>query len=274
MRGREGAALIRGAGGLVLTLLSVAACSLDTGEVVEPGPARGDAAELARSARSAWEEAPRSEAEVREAFERMMAAVRATSRRDSLRFERLDDATRYALWLARHLPEPEANAFADSTLVLSNTAVAADSGRVEGYYWRSIAAGLVARDDKLKGRSAMDRIREDARRAIEIDPTFQEGGPHRVLGGLYLRAPGPPAGVGSTARALRHLQRAYEIAPDHPGNVLYLAEAYLEDGRAEKARPLLERARSLLDEADEAEDSVDRREWLRELEARLDPGRE
>ena len=104
----------------------------------------------------------------------------------------------------------------------------------------------------------------------EIDASFEEAGPHRVLGGLYLEAPGPPSGVGSLRRAVRELETAVRLAPDHPDNALLLAKAYLEADRD------LDRARALLDGLPERierrSDASDRSLWqhqLRELRARL-----
>ncbi|MDP9348796.1 MAG: tetratricopeptide repeat protein, partial [Gemmatimonadota bacterium] len=182
---------------------------------------------------------------------------------------RLWAAARYAVWLAGR-PEAGGAAYADSALVLANTAVEADSARVEGYYYRALATGFVARANPLTGRSAMRRIREDASRALALDSAFDAGGPHRALGALYLRAPGPPVGVGSLNRAVQHLEAAHRIAPEHPDNLLFLAEAYLDAGRAEEARRLLDRAAAI--EAKDPGEEEWRRAWARELRDRLRSG--
>lgn len=238
--------------GVLLSLL--AACSINTEEVVEPAPVSGPAASgasgdgsagaTAEEARRVWRKEPLTADRALLAYSLAMTSVRATPEDDPARFDRLVDAARYAGWLAR--VDTLRGSFADSALVVANTLVAGDSTRVEGWYRRAIAAGLVGRDDRLRGRSAMARIRTDARRAIEIDPGHDGAGPHRVLGALYLRAPGPPTGVGSLRRALRHLERAVELAPDEAENLLFLAEAYLEDGRPDEAGALLDRAEPLL----------------------------
>lgn len=237
--GAGGRGALRGAA--TLALLLVVGCSVSTSRVIEPGERGGEAGPLARRAEEAFGERPRTVEAVLEAFRTMSAAARKVGAGDARRHQYSARAARFAVWLAEHVEdEDRSESFADTALVFANTAVRVDSSRVEGFYWRAIATGIVARHNRLTlGRSAMTRIQEDATEAVRIDPTFQHGGPHRVLGGLYLRAPGPPTGVGSLRRALHHLERARELAPDHPDNLLLLAEAYLEAGREEEAVRLL-----------------------------------
>lgn len=260
---------------LLLALLAFpAGCSANPGRVMEAGPVREDATETARRARELWEEweeAGGSSDQAVEAYRLMAAAVRGTPSGPA-RFERLVDATRYALEIGRG-EGSRGETFVDSALTAANTLVAEDSSRVEGWYHRAVALGLVAGEDRLKGRDAMTDIRRDAGRAVEIDSSYRQAGPHRVLGALYLRAPGPPAGVGSLRRALRHLEAAVEIAPDHPENLLLLAEAYLEDERSGAARELLDRAERLLDEAEAGEETRELRQRLAELRERAGEAR-
>ena len=181
----------------------------------------------------------------------MATAARVTREGDPGRYDRLWRAARYAVWLSTREPGV---AWPDSALLFTNTAVAADSTRVEGFYYRAIAAGRFAENHTLRGRAAMFRIRDDARRAIAIAPSFEGGGPHRVLGALYLRAPGPPAGVGSDRAAVRELDAALTFAPDHPDNLLYRAEAWLEMDDSKSAFELLDRVDELLERGGVPED--------------------
>lgn len=262
-RGPAGAAL------LVVALALLSGCGISTTRVLEgAAPGGADPGDLARRAEEAFAERPRAVASVRDAFQAMSGAVRATEASDSLRHRYASRAARFAVWLAGHTEGATSEAYADSAVILANTALRADSTRVEPYYWRAIASGLYARHNRLTaGRDAMTRIREDATTAIRIDPTFEHGGPHRVLGALYLRAPGPPTGVGSLRRALHHLEQAREIAPDHPENLLPLAEAYAEAERREDAEALLE---AVLGSEIPYGDAEEREEWRREARELLE----
>lgn len=243
-------------------------CGINTTRLAGTGPVSDDAAFEAEAARALFAQSSPTSARVLDAFHRMAAAARGTAEGDTARFGRLVDATLYAIWLARRLDDDDSRAFADSALVFANSTVDSDAGRVEGFFYRAISAGLIAGQDRFRGRSAMSRIQEDGRRAVELDPAFDAGGPHRVLGALYLRAPGPPMGVGSLRRAVNHLEVAVRLGPDRVDNLLYLAEAYIEDQLPEAADALLDRAEILYAGVTEQE-RPGTEAWISELRGRL-----
>lgn len=257
-------ACVRTAVGAVL----LSSCGINTSALAGTGPVRDDAALEAAAARALFAQPPLTNARVLDAFHRMAAAARGTSESDTLRIGRLVDTTLYAIWLARHLEGKESRAFADSALVFANSTVAADTSRVEGFFYRAIAAGLIAGQDRFRGRSAMSRIQADGRRAVELDAAFDAGGPHRVLGALYLRAPGPPMGVGSLRRAVDNLEQAVRLGPERVDNLLYLAEAYLEDRLPDRAAALVDRAEVLHHGATEPE-TPGTEAWIVQLRSRL-----
>ncbi len=159
------------------------------------------------------------------------------------RYARIKLAIRCALWLAYNsTTKNDKSGFANTAMQLAGKAIRMDDRRAEGYYYRAIAAGLLAQTNKLYGRQAMQRIRNDGVRAIELNEEYDHAGPHRLLGALYLRAPGPPAGLGSMRKAVTHLEKAHELAPGHPENLTFLAEAYLKLDKPAKARELVEQA--------------------------------
>ena len=87
-------------------------------------------------------------------------------------------------------------------------------------------------------------------RAVELDPGVDGGGPLRLLGALYLRAPPWPRGPGDGEKALELLEQAVEEYPEHPLNHLFYAEALLDD-----------------------EEPIDALEEIQEARARIDPAR-
>jgi tetratricopeptide (TPR) repeat protein len=106
-------------------------------------------------------------------------------------------------------------------------------------------------------------------RAAAIDPNFDHAGPHRLLGALYLRAPGPPAGIGSLRRAVEHLEKTAELAPDYPENLIFLAETYLKSRRCEEAGELILRAQKSLSATGNLMDQEKWQKQIDELQARL-----
>ncbi len=242
--------------GMALVLV-LGACTANPGRVLESKESDQSPQVLAARADSLFAVEPRTPSRARAASQVMREAARASDPEDPQRYRYLVDAAQYAVWTANHTGDGSLQSdLAEQAITLCNTAIQADSTRVEGYFYRAVATGLFIQENKLKGRSGMSDIRADARRAIELDPTFSHGGPYRVLGTLYLRAPGPPAGIGSVRRALRYLKQAYEVAPGHPANLLRLAEAHLEMETPEEAASLLDRFDEVLaayDGADLAE---------------------
>ena len=113
--------------------------------------------------------------------------------------------------------------------------------RVEGHYWYALAVGLLADADRSYGLKAVGEMESALRRAIELDERYDYGGPVRVLGILLLRTPAPPVSIGSSRKGLRWLQRAAELFPDYPENLLYLAEAFHNNARVGEARQLLQK---------------------------------
>ena len=235
-------------------VLVLGACTANPGRVLESAESDQPPRVLAARADSLFAVEPRTPSRAREAFQALREAAQASDPEHPDRYRYLVDAAQYAVWAANHTDDGDVQSdLAEQAITLSNTAIQADSNRVEGYFYRAVATGLFIQENKLKGRSGMSEIRADAQRAIDLDPTFSHGGPYRVLGTLYLRAPGPPTGIGSVRRALRYLTQAYEVAPKHPANLLRLAEAHLETGTPTKAADLLDQ----FDEALAAYDGAD-----------------
>lgn len=96
---------------------------------------------------------------------------------------------------------------------------------------------------KAAREGVADELRTLAGTALELDETYSEAGPHRFLGRLHSDAPKIPFFTGWVDRgeAVRHLERAVELAPEEPENLLFLAEALREHrpNRRDEARALL-----------------------------------
>lgn len=121
--------------------------------------------------------------------------------KDPRRYDASANAALYAIWLALHDKDrSDILKHASEAMSLSLKAISLDKDRVEGSYYRAIATGLFAEQNKAYGRQAMNEIRANGERAITLDPKFDHAGPHRLLGAIYLRAPGPPSGIGVCAR--------------------------------------------------------------------------
>jgi hypothetical protein len=131
--------------------------------------------------------------------------------RGNTRAERLADAR-----LGREMAEASLRRFPRSGLA---------------HYLASWLAGLEAENGSRRRAWRLVRVIEsEALLAAGLDPSVDHGGPDRILGELYLRAPGSPLGPGDQSKSIRHYRRAVAADPGYPGNRIGLAEALLAVG--------------------------------------------
>lgn len=102
--------------------------------------------------------------------------------------------------------------------------------RVEGHYYYAIHLGLRAMDATVGALTMVPKVEAAAKKAVEIDPSYDDAGPLRLLGMLYVKAPSWPASIGDIDEGLKLLERATQIS-SFPLNRLFLGEALIEAGR-------------------------------------------
>lgn len=127
---------------------------------------------------------------------------------------------------------------------LTEDLLVGDPGDGPTRYLKAILLGHLAGSSPLQALDLVPRIESEAREAARVTPGFDEGGPHRLLGELYRKAPEPPVSLGDPAQALEHYSRAVELSPENPENRLGLAETLMDDGRPEEACEQLRGTRS------------------------------
>ena len=114
------------------------------------------------------------------------------------------------------------------------------------HYLAAYLTGLEAERDPLRGLDFVPVIEREAKLAAELAPGVDHGGPDRMLGELYLRAPGFPMSVGDPDKALYHYRRSVDLAPGYLENRLGLAEALFRDEQNAKACDELTRVLSAM----------------------------
>jgi hypothetical protein len=90
-------------------------------------------------------------------------------------------------------------------------------------YWYATALGKWARASGfgvLVGQK--DNIKATMTRALELDPTFYHGGPHRYFGAFYAIAPAFAGGDPEQSKV--HYQKSLDIAPYFLGTKVLMAE--------------------------------------------------
>jgi tetratricopeptide (TPR) repeat protein len=112
---------------------------------------------------------------------------------------------------------------------------------LESNFWLAVNYGSFGQEKGImKSLSLITPIKIAAERVIEIDESYFYGGPWRVLGRLYNKAPGFPFSIGDNKKAKECLEKAVELGPNFYLNHLFLAELYLSESHASKAREHLE----------------------------------
>lgn len=130
-------------------------------------------------------------------------------------------------------------------------------------YYLAVHLGLILRHQGIKAIVRLPELEQVLKTAC-LKPETDQGGPLRVLGMLYLKAPAWPNGIGDLDQALEYLERAAKEYPLHPANHIFFAEALKEDGRDSNAKEALLRSTALLDSKDWGDFEPF---WRRDIEA-------
>lgn len=124
-------------------------------------------------------------------------------------------------------------------------ASAEQDGKV--HYYLAVNLGLAIRDHITLAYKQIDRLERELKRALELAPDEDQGGPARVLGMLYLKAPPWPRSIGDSDKALELLADIVTKHPAHPLNHLFYAQALWEvETDVNKARSQLAEGKTLL----------------------------
>jgi hypothetical protein len=114
-------------------------------------------------------------------------------------------------------------------MALAKSRLSGNPDDAEGLYWLAVNMGAEALErGKMAALPVVPR------------PRYEDAGAARVLGRLYQEAPAVIS-VGSTKLARRFLDRALQLAPNHPGNLAFAADFQLDHGDRALARTYAER---------------------------------
>jgi len=135
------------------------------------------------------------------------------------------------------------------------------------HYYLATNLGLMVREHVALAMDNLERLERELKRAVALNPGLDDGGPLRVLGALYLKAPAWPSGIGDIDKALELLRQAVNEYPDHPLNHLFYAQALWEDDNdayAAQIKTELALGLKLLEEGDWGYRKIP---WQKEFEA-------
>jgi hypothetical protein len=116
-----------------------------------------------------------------------------------------------------------------------------NSSRVEGYYFTSLNVGIYANAVGIVNavsQGLADEVESNAQKAVQLDGSYDGGGPHRVLGRYYQKLPWP---LNDAEKAEYHFKTACSVDSGKALNYVYLAEFYIENEQPQKAKESLEK---------------------------------
>lgn len=111
-------------------------------------------------------------------------------------------------------------------------AIRLDPRRVEGHYYLALNAARMT--EVLARLKYLKYFLAKAELAARLNERFDDAGPLRFLGKIYITAPAWPVSVGAPERGVEVLERAVDLCPT-PLNRLFLGEAYFHDEEYEDA---------------------------------------
>jgi tetratricopeptide (TPR) repeat protein len=118
-------------------------------------------------------------------------------------------------------------------------AIELEPEKPDGHYWHGVNNGKYGETrGVLKSLFLVKHIKKAMNKVIEIDRSYEEGGPDRVLGRVYFKLPGFAGG--NKEKSLEHLLKSKEYGPDDAVTRLYLAETYLKLDEVDKAKEELD----------------------------------
>lgn len=119
--------------------------------------------------------------------------------------------------------------------------LAVDDNCLEANFWLAVNYGLYGQEKGImQSLSLINPIKELGEKCVKLDEGYFYGGPWRILGRLYDKAPGFPFSVGNSEKAVECLEKAVRLGPKFYLNHLFLADAYVSNRNKAKAKEHLE----------------------------------
>lgn len=122
-------------------------------------------------------------------------------------------------------PQKYSEAYFRKGKIYAQILIHEDPNHVAGHYWLALnLCGLADAGGYMLGRRLLPQIVEQLKQAVALNQSYDQAGPHRILGRIYFQAPGWPMSVGDIRKSLEHLQAAVRLAPNNSTNHLFLAQ--------------------------------------------------
>ncbi|MEZ5345566.1 MAG: TRAP transporter TatT component family protein [Pyrinomonadaceae bacterium] len=144
-------------------------------------------------------------------------------------------------WSGEYADSEDKLFYFDKGVEYGEQGVEINDNSLEANFWLAVNWGSYGNAKGImKSLSLITPIKEKAEFVIELDESYFYGGPWRILGRLYNKAPGFPISIGNNKKSLECFEKALELGPKFYLNHLFIAELYISDRKYDKAREHLE----------------------------------
>lgn len=124
-------------------------------------------------------------------------------------------------------------------IAVARQAVTVSANAAEGHFWLGANYGGVGEQKGMfKAVQLIGKIRAEMETVVRLNPGYEDAKAYLALGELDRQLPWVMGG--STARAISYCEQGLKLAPGNAELKLSLAQAYLEGGRREDARRVLQ----------------------------------
>lgn len=152
---------------------------------------------------------------------------------------------------------------ADQTIELNNKSA-------WGFFLRGICRGKLGEMQGIwSSLSIIKLLKQDFKKAVKLDPSVNQGGPHRALGKLYLEVPGLLGG--SVDKSVDHLRQAVILGPTYADNYLFLADALFEQENYQAAKITLGNLLTIVQESGDTPKAQQIRKKIQTRMEKIDP---
>jgi tetratricopeptide (TPR) repeat protein len=166
--------------------------------------------------------------------------------------------------------EEEGKEYYHRCIERADQAIQLNNQSASGFFFRGICRGKLGEMQGIwSSLSIIKPLKKDLKKALTLDPSVSQGGPHRALGKLYLELPGLLGG--SVDKSVDHLRQAVVLGPKFADNYLFLAEALYEQENYHPARNTLRILLKIMEESSDYPDAKQIREDIQTLMKKIDP---
>jgi tetratricopeptide (TPR) repeat protein len=249
--------------GVMAAVLLLAGCpvpQIQSGATVTPDKLPAKVPELVKYADDILTKAKANDGGGSSNMENALVALDKALKLEPRNYEVAWRAARACEWLAGDWYDDKTRRahFAQRGADYAKTAIAIDPKRVEGHYYSGTNLGLSATTKTIGAKFMVPSVRDAAKKALQIDPSYEHGGPPRLLGSLYAQAPPWPASIGDPDKGVELLEQALKIDGAYPLNNLLLADALV---RAEKFDEAKKQYQAVLDAQPRSDDAHSLKKW-------------